>query len=1451
VIKRWFLIFLIISPALLCAQDKIYFIGEERISTEIQSFRVKNHYNYIGMAYLQKRGRNFSLRFKTFLGEKPLTDFEVDRFSTRENVRFDFLIDENSLFIVYQSPQNRIIYRKIDSIYENPIPVRKQELSKQENKVYSIPSIYNYGKNIYILYHKESSENKMDLILQVGREGKEFTQPLNFTQDLGYAIYPEMFLLFDKIGIVFQGRPREAEGKIYFDIYSYELDLSGKILSKKRLTRDIGDNYQVDGIPEETKLLLTWENRLNNWRIMYGMLDIQSGTFSKKPEIFTSNYHNYRKPRIVRIGNSKYIFVQRIQPNSDRLYYYPLSSDNQPGEEVDTGLEIRDRYVVGAKSLWIFYLDRKGVLYRREADKEASLIKLIPYFQERTVFGEKEFKISWKDPVEEGGIDGFYYAFDRSPSTIPDEVSKLGSATRSVSLYAPQDGTWYFHIYYQDKAGNRSPVLHKEMRIDTQAPITPPLDFSANEIRDIQRNILDNNKNVTVQWKADPQVDYYFYSLSAYPRFFAHRAKTIRDNKVNFSELKPGKYFFHLQAVDKAGNKGEVISTPFFVQKYTQSPTFIDPDMMGRERVIIRKILFKNVNLVPFRPYLDRGQSDFSIIPFWDLPVTLKLKVAFSFILIFLIVFLLYLMLFVKHKKLMVEYEELQKLPSGGGAGALQQPEEIEVLPGSGEIRLKHINQKAKARYEEIFKRAETIDQEIHAIEQELKEKISPEKKERKETGPAMREKILEKAEDFLKKEEVMEAEILEPEVVEEEKEIRKKVEEPAEGRVINADGHIVVEEEEESLEEFNILEGLFDRKKERESLEAQEIKEAEEIEEAQEVEEAEEIEEPIPVEEAEEIEEVREAEEIPEEIETAETIEEAIPAEESEQIEEAVEVAQEAVEQEEISEVEALEEAVGVETGEEKEQFHEKIKLKTKYSFLITILVMFTIGMGSLISGYYTLKNNRENLGRENMRKAEIIVNSLATAVRDPLRIGDDPAMIEAIINTASIQDVLYTRVIKQDLNLNTGKMSWFFRDNRGNYKVFEKQEFIRTMVDRINQNQEARPYIQPVFNVENLQSEYTLYYPIIFIKDKDQKFTLNQDDYGKRFLGVARIDFSTQRIFNLLKSERDRIFRLTLIIAAIMVGFGLIGAILLSYITVKPITRLVQGVRTVGEGNLEHQIPISTKDEIGLLTFEFNQMTRQLKAAQEEIIKKKVLEEQFSIAEGIQRSLIPSPSMKLKDLSIQGYYKAALGVGGDYFDYFEIDEEHMAVILSDVAGKGIPAALMMVNIRTVYRTYIKQKDITPVEIVSIVNNVLAEDLSSDMFATLFFYIYNRKTRDLLFCNAGHGPLTYYSVREKQVKTVDSRTMPVGIMPDNPQYTNQETRLEPGDIAIVFTDGISEAMNTEREEFGEDRLYSIVAENADKSAEEINRAVIDALDEFVGEAPQHDDISLIIMKIK
>ena len=1426
--KFWYIIFFIISIRVF---GQIGFLQSKNIGNYVYDFKVRTHNNYIGILFLEKERNLYSLKLMVLLGNTVINSLSVASFNSPNNINFDFCIDNNNADIVLQGPDNKIKYFKFSSIYKAPIKTFEKDITPRDTFVYSKPVIYRFGNRYYIFYHKESSKNKIDIVLYIFDNGLNFVREINLTENFSYSIYPTAFLIDPKtIGVFLEAREEGAQN-LYFNIFYYQLDLDGNVVVKNKLTDNIGDNYVINGVVKDSKLYLVWENRLSTWRIAYSEFDIKEKKISDVKFLIDSS--NYRNPRVLLIEDSIYIFAQKI--DSLNVDYFMLN-----GEVKKNRLNLNSSLfdVVSSSNIFLVYQYNDN-LFLSERDNGTEEIIFKEFFKpDRIVINKNSFNIEWDKIKDSSGVKAIYYAFDKNPDTVPDVVNSLSGDTTYVRLFANEDGVWYFHIYYEDLAGNKSKIIHKKIEVDTVAPPSPVVDFSGNEFIDTLKNIIAN-ESVIIKWDMRDDVDYYIYSVSPYPTFYSHSAMTTRENYIKVN-LKKGRYFFHIQAVDRAGNYSPVKTVEFYIKEAKNVEFISEPE------TIVKRFVVKNLNLIPIIKYIGKNIV-YNPIPFWELPIYLRLKIIALIAFLFILVILLYMLLFIKHKKLVDEYTQVKALGFDTVYSLEYKPDKvIEIKPGEFETVINDLSDEEKKKHRYIIEAAEKLEKELQRTEKSPKQKISTlnveisyadvlERDEGLEVLDGLEDitkhvfefndsektvsslevhnsldKSLKKFDDVSQKE----IEIAEPEEVKEAEEVEEiKDVEAQEGVEVAEEIVEVVAEEADEVEEV----------KEVVAQEAVEVEQAEEVEvsEAQEIEEAQEAQEVQEVQEVEEVEEVQEVIEEPKEKETKK-VDNKVKAEEKSK--------------------EPKEEKI---ENKKEGDFKEKIKLSIKYFFFISALVMITVAISSIINGYFTINNTRKNLAVENIRKAEILISSLSISLRDPIRTNDDALIIANLVNTSKIEDILYTQLIKQDIDITDGKLKLFYRDNKGEFKQFKEKKIVKAVIDNINKGDLL--LISPKFDVDELQKQYSLYYPVLVSKDK----FLTESDIGKKIIGIVRIDFSTERIFYVIDAEINRIVRTTLFIFIIMIALGILGAATLAYFTVKPIKKLVEGAKIVAGGNLDYKIGIETNDEIGRLTYEFNLMTAKLKQAQEEIIKKKVLEEQFTIAEGIQRSLIPQGDLILKEVDITGFYKAALGVGGDYFDFFKIDDDKVAVILSDVSGKGIPASLMMVNIRTVFKTYIKTEKNSPSKVVSIINNVLAEDLSSDMFATLFFYIYNKKTKDLVFCNAGHGPLCYYSTKTKKVEIIKTQTMPIGIMPNNPQYSDVPVKLSTGDIVVVFTDGVTEAMNEKREEFTEERLFKIIEENANLSSKELNAKIIDELSKFVGTAPQHDDISLIVMKVK
>lgn len=247
-------------------------------------------------------------------------------------------------------------------------------------------------------------------------------------------------------------------------------------------------------------------------------------------------------------------------------------------------------------------------------------------------------------------------------------------------------------------------------------------------------------------------------------------------------------------------------------------------------------------------------------------------------------------------------------------------------------------------------------------------------------------------------------------------------------------------------------------------------------------------------------------------------------------------------------------------------------------------------------------------------------------------------------------------------------------------------------------------------------------------------------------------------------------------------------------------------------------------------------------------EIVEKKQAERDLSIASEIQMSLLPRKFPSSQKLDMYGFSIPAKGVGGDYFDYIKFGQDKLAMIIADVSGKGVPAALIMVMIRSITRT-VASLDKDANVVLSQLNNSLSGDIVEDRYATAFYCVLDAERRILNYSNAGHGPLLLFRNKTKEFELLDTEGMPVGIMP-GVEYGQDFVILDKGDIGVLYTDGITEAMNNNHDLYGLERLQNVIFKNHELSSKEIGEKVLEDVNAFVAGAPQHDDETMIIFKV-
>ena len=350
-------------------------------------------------------------------------------------------------------------------------------------------------------------------------------------------------------------------------------------------------------------------------------------------------------------------------------------------------------------------------------------------------------------------------------------------------------------------------------------------------------------------------------------------------------------------------------------------------------------------------------------------------------------------------------------------------------------------------------------------------------------------------------------------------------------------------------------------------------------------------------------------------------------------------------------------------------------------------------------------------------------------------------------------------------------------------------------------------------------------------------------------------RIDDNTRRLTDTVGRQIREIMSKYMVLFAVTVLLVtyLVGKLAMKL--TRPLKRLESDVKAISDGNLDRRTKVMTYDEIGRLAKAFNSMTSSLQHyitdLTEETAKRERLNSELSVATNVQLGILPGENPDFPDhdeFELCTTMHPAKEVGGDFYDYFLIDDSHLGLVIADVSGKGVPAALFMV----IAKTMIKNRALmggTPSEILSFVNNQLCENNSAEMFVTVWMGILDLKTGVLTAANAGHE---FPAIRRKDGKfelLKDRHGFVVAGM-ENSRYTDYELKLEEGDTLFVYTDGVAEANNENAELFGTDNMLSALNSAENGGCREVLSAVSDGIRDFVREAPQFDDITMLCIRL-
>jgi phosphoserine phosphatase RsbU/P len=321
--------------------------------------------------------------------------------------------------------------------------------------------------------------------------------------------------------------------------------------------------------------------------------------------------------------------------------------------------------------------------------------------------------------------------------------------------------------------------------------------------------------------------------------------------------------------------------------------------------------------------------------------------------------------------------------------------------------------------------------------------------------------------------------------------------------------------------------------------------------------------------------------------------------------------------------------------------------------------------------------------------------------------------------------------------------------------------------------------------------------------------------------------------------------------------------------------VAQLHEATRHVDRGDFSHRIPVKSSDQLADLAVSFNSMTASIEKLILEQKEKQRLENELAIAQEVQAQLFPRQVSELESLEVHGFCRPARTVSGDYYDFLTASSHKLILAVGDISGKGISAALLMATIHSAVRAYSVESlpqmresmvvgavagsgrvmaswpegiEISPGALLGLLNHQLYESTPPEKYATLFLAIYDGRSHRLTYSNGGHLPPILVG-HDGSIRKLDAGGTVVGLF-DNMLYEEDSVEMTPGEIFLAYSDGVTEPEN-DFGEFGEQRLIDIVTENRDLPLPQISQIVTQAVDDWIGDNEQPDDVTLVLARAR
>lgn len=353
---------------------------------------------------------------------------------------------------------------------------------------------------------------------------------------------------------------------------------------------------------------------------------------------------------------------------------------------------------------------------------------------------------------------------------------------------------------------------------------------------------------------------------------------------------------------------------------------------------------------------------------------------------------------------------------------------------------------------------------------------------------------------------------------------------------------------------------------------------------------------------------------------------------------------------------------------------------------------------------------------------------------------------------------------------------------------------------------------------------------------------------DFSNTPIGEASIGVDA----NAVLTGTQETYRLLWITGTLAVVFSVLCCVVVGYLVSQPAKMLIRDMEIVANGDLTHKTRSHSQDEFGMIASEFNEMTHKLYQASLMEKEQARLENELEMACEIQMKLLPPRLPAVKGFDMFATYRPAKEVGGDYYDFFQIDKTHMGIIVADVSGKGIPGSMVMATTRTILR-FMAAGNTSAADTLTKTNAMVALDIKRGMFVTAFYIVLDAVSKKILCSSAGHNPMVLHRA-DGSIEMVNPNGIALGFDKGtifSRTIKQEELQLNSGDRVVLYTDGVVEAMDINHEEYTEERFCEFVKKARNLNSEQFVKALLKDLDAHKGRAEQHDDITVVTFRVE